>query len=117
MKKLIMLIALAASLCIPAAFGQAINENNVNTPSNLYITSMYKVQVYLNNRVVDVLPGSARKNRPDQRQLDLHRVQPGEQDLRGLDQAIALRSSRRPTLPGHLAGAVSNLIPNAPPSK
>ena len=58
MKRLIVLIALAASLCGPAAFSQAINRNNVNTPTNLYITSMYKVQVYVNNRVVDELaPG------------------------------------------------------------
>jgi len=58
MKRLIVLMALAASLSIPAAFSQAINRNNVNTPANLYITSMYKVQVYVNNRVVDELaPG------------------------------------------------------------
>jgi len=62
MKRLIALMALAACLWAPAAFSQNINSNNVNTPSNLYITSMYRVRVYLNNKVVDVLaPGQRAK--------------------------------------------------------
>ena len=59
MRKLIVLAALAVSLCVPAAFGQG-NEERTNTPTNLYITSMYSVRVYLNNRVVDVLPPGRR---------------------------------------------------------
>jgi hypothetical protein len=56
MKKLIALATLALSLCAPAAFGQGVrNEPETNTPTNLYITSMYSVRVYLNNRVVDIL--------------------------------------------------------------
>ena len=59
MRKLIVLAALVASLCAPAAFGQGGGERT-NSPTNLYITSMYKVRVYLNNRVVDVLPAGKR---------------------------------------------------------
>ena len=61
MKRLIGLAALAVALCVPAAFGQRIRDNDdVNSPTNLYITSMYKVQVYLNNQVVDILPPGKR---------------------------------------------------------
>jgi hypothetical protein len=63
MKRLIVLVALAVSLCAPAALGQGVrNEPETNTPTNLYITSMYSVRVYLNNRVVDILrPGQRAK--------------------------------------------------------
>ena len=56
MKRLIVLAALAMSLCAPAALGQAVYEDRTNTPTNMYITSMYRVRVYLNNRIVDILP-------------------------------------------------------------
>jgi hypothetical protein len=55
MKKLIVLAALALSLCAPAALGQEVYEERTNTP-----TSMFSVRVYLNNRVVDVLPPGKR---------------------------------------------------------
>jgi len=60
MKKLIALAVLAMSLCAPTALGQAVHEERTNTPTNMYITSMYTVRVYLNNRVVDVLPAGKR---------------------------------------------------------
>jgi hypothetical protein len=60
MKRLIVLAALAMSLCAPAALGQAAQEERTNTPTNMYITSMYQVRVYLNNRVVDILPAGKR---------------------------------------------------------
>ncbi len=60
MKRLIALAALAVSLCAPAAFGQAVQTERVNTPTNLYITSMYRVRVYLNSRVVDILRSGKR---------------------------------------------------------
>jgi len=60
MKRLIVLAALALSLCAPAALGQEVYEERTNTPTNMYITSMFSVRVYLNNRVVDVLPPGKR---------------------------------------------------------
>ena len=60
MRRLIVLVALAVSLCAPAALGQGVHEERVNTPTNLYITSMYRVRVYLNNKVVDILPAGKR---------------------------------------------------------
>jgi hypothetical protein len=60
MKRLIVLAALAVSLCAPAVFGQSIQEERANTPTNLYITSMFRVRVYLNNRVIDILPPGKR---------------------------------------------------------
>lgn len=60
MKRLILLAALAACLSAPAALGQGIHRERVNVPTNLYITSMYRVRVYLNNRVVDILPAGKR---------------------------------------------------------
>ena len=62
MKRLIVLAALALALCAPAAFAQGDRTDMVNRPTNLYITSMYRVRVYLNNRVVDILrPGQRTK--------------------------------------------------------
>jgi len=62
MKRLIVLAALASALCAPAAFAQGDRTDSINRPTNLYITSMYRVRVYLNNRVVDVLrPGQRTK--------------------------------------------------------
>ena len=60
MKRLIALVALAVSLCATAAFAQAVQTERVNMPTNLYITSMYRVRVYLNNRVVDILRSGKR---------------------------------------------------------
>jgi hypothetical protein len=60
MRRLILLAALAASIAAPAAFAQGVHTERVNRPSNVYITSMYRVRVYLNNRVVDILPAGKR---------------------------------------------------------
>jgi hypothetical protein len=59
-KRLIVLVALALSFCAPAVLGQGIHNERVNTPTNLYITSLFRVRVYLNNKVVDILPAGKR---------------------------------------------------------